>query len=246
MKPAYEQYTEELHQRFGYLATWLPNVKLQLGDVGVLNRDRFERVSSLEQLGIPFTAHSFGSAADYEYTSSDSVEIGLKAGADAQVIQPVGNAEIVMSVSFKRANAVVFIGQSCKSIQIANLDEVGRGILARHKRAEWAKEHVVITELIQAQSATILISSSNSASVDFALDGGLGLETIRLADASGSVRMVGSSGIGTKIVGRKNLSPLFRASGVVSRFLRDDRFKTRSVGRKQAASAEFTDVYYND
>ncbi len=65
MGAVYQQYTEELHDKFGYLATWLPGTKLKLGDVGILKRDRFEFVTTLNDLGLPFTIRDISGAADY-------------------------------------------------------------------------------------------------------------------------------------------------------------------------------------
>ena len=48
MTAVYEQYTQEMHSRFGYLATWLPNARIALGDVGVLKRDRFTVVTRIK------------------------------------------------------------------------------------------------------------------------------------------------------------------------------------------------------
>jgi hypothetical protein len=41
-------YLHEMHQRFGYLATWLPNAKLELGDVGVLRGEEFRQKDDTE------------------------------------------------------------------------------------------------------------------------------------------------------------------------------------------------------
>jgi hypothetical protein len=54
MPAIYEQYSEELRSEFDYLSAWLPNAHIELGDVGNLHRDRFERLCSLADLGLRF------------------------------------------------------------------------------------------------------------------------------------------------------------------------------------------------
>jgi hypothetical protein len=70
MPAIFEQYTHELEDKFGYLATWLPSTALRLGDVGVLKRDRFEFVTSIADLGLETEVRNHGGAADYQYVSA--------------------------------------------------------------------------------------------------------------------------------------------------------------------------------
>ena len=75
MPRVYEQYTEELHREFGYLAAWLPNSKIELGDVGTLHRDRFERLTSLRDLGVAFTTSTSPSLRELDYASAGQVDV---------------------------------------------------------------------------------------------------------------------------------------------------------------------------
>jgi hypothetical protein len=76
-----KQYAKEINERFGYLATWLPNVEMRVGDVGIIRDHIFERRTSLAELGIPVDVQLDPSAIDFEYTSSDAVTINVKAAA---------------------------------------------------------------------------------------------------------------------------------------------------------------------
>jgi hypothetical protein len=50
-----EQYTKELHNKYGYFAAWDPGVKYKLGDYGKLkNKTVFERYGNISDLGIKF------------------------------------------------------------------------------------------------------------------------------------------------------------------------------------------------
>jgi hypothetical protein len=246
MTAAYRQYTEEMHRRFGYLATWLPNSKVELGDVGLLRRDRFERITDLERLGIPFTSGGIGNPADYEYMSADSVEAAFKSDTKLSVPQVGVTPEAVLAITFGRANAVVFVAHGCTTETIEDLDEVGRRILSMDRNGKWERDHVVVTELVRAASATILISSGAQASAELAVRARGGISTLSLGEAAADVRLISSSGIGTKIIAAMEVSPLFRASGVQTRLLRGKRFETK--GRKALARgvADFVEVDYGD
>ncbi len=54
-------YHREMHDRFGFLATWLPG---DSGDVGSLIGGRFRKVASLEELGIEVEEGKIGAPQD--------------------------------------------------------------------------------------------------------------------------------------------------------------------------------------
>src|SRR5262245_61412520 len=78
-----DSYVDDLHEHLGYLGTWLPNTRLELGDIGELNGAEFRRHSSLADLGIRFRVRRDGQAARLAYTSSDAVELSFKVKGDA-------------------------------------------------------------------------------------------------------------------------------------------------------------------
>lgn len=246
MQSPYEQYTEELHERYGYLATWLPSTKLRLGDVGVLRRDRFELVTTLHHLGIEFAARDISEAADYEYISSDGANLQFNFNADAAGIeQALEKTTAKAAVEFSRKNAVLFMAKGCKASHIEQQDRLGAQIVARYDNGNWEKTYVIITELVTAESATILISGQANARAEFSAETGIAPQGIALADVSAGLRIASSSGIATQILAAKQLTPLFRASGIRTRFPFTRSFITRSSD-KSSLKAGFSELDYKD
>ena len=252
MPAVYRQYTEELREKYGYLATWLPNIKLKLGDVGILKRDRFEFITSLDDLGISFKTRDISEPADYEYISSDGANIEFNAGANvAGIGTTVGKSSAKASVLFKRANAVVFVAKGCKTTLIEQHDRLGKQIVALYQAGKWPKDHVIITELVTAESATILVSATAGAKIDFSATSQIAPLSLSLAEAAAGLQIASSSGIATQILASRQLTPLFRASGVRRSLFAGSSFDTRSTGaddnqRGGTESAVFSDVDYAD
>jgi hypothetical protein len=236
-----KQYAREMNHKFGYFATWLPNVRLKLGDVGVVREQIFEPVSSLEQLGIAFAIHRDGQAADLDYTSSDAVSIEAKAFGAAHNPAATAQADGSISISFSRAEAVVFQASGCVMSRIADVKSLGEEILSRYQRDAWDSDHVVVTELITAAGGTILISNGQNAHIDLSLRGGAGSAMAKLAEAHANVSVTRAVGIGTRIVAAAGLTPLFKVAGVKRRFFRNDQF-----ARRQADEAQFVELDYKD
>jgi hypothetical protein len=218
-------------------------VKIRLGDVGVIGEHVFEATSSLEQLGIAFEVRNNPGPADLEYTSTDSITIELKAaGAIPPPDNPIGQADAGVSISFKKADAVLFQASNCLISSIGNLQSVGDEILSRYKRGTWAAQQVVITELVAAKAATILISNGQNARIDFAVNAQAAVDKSTLLNTEAKIGVARASGIGTRIVAAAGLTPLFKANGIKKRTFRDPRFQTKNIDEAQFIELDYKDV----
>src|SRR2546430_836942 len=133
-----KQYAREMNEKFGYFATWLPNVRVKLGDVGMVREHVFEPVSSLGQMGIAFVIDRDRQSADLDYTSSDAVSIETKvSGAVHDPAGATASADGNISISFSRADAVVFQASGCLTSRIADVKSLGDQILSLYHRDEW-------------------------------------------------------------------------------------------------------------
>jgi hypothetical protein len=237
------QYTREMNQRFGYLATWLPNLMLEIGTIGEMKDQIFEPVSSLKQHGISYQISKDKSPADLDYTSTDAVSIKTNSTGNttSAAAAPLGGR---ISVSFKRANAVAFQARSCTISRVADLQALADEILARYGRGEWKREHVVVTDLVTADAATILISNGQDARIDLGVKTLAPDRALSLASADASATVSYAAGIGTRIVAAKGLTPLFKAAGIKRRLIRGNTFTRRGGGA--AEDLIFAEIDYKD
>src|SRR5579863_9247115 len=120
---AHVQYTREMHENFGYFATWAPNVQLQLGDIGVLRDYVFEPVTTLGRMGIPFQARTAGNAIDLDYASAGTTNIRVKLSGN---VPPVGSllapTDVGVAIDFGAENAVIFQAANCQETLVEATD----------------------------------------------------------------------------------------------------------------------------
>ncbi|MFD9687233.1 hypothetical protein ACFY2K_16755 [Kitasatospora sp. NPDC001309] len=214
MPAIHEQYSEELRAEFDYLSSWLPNTHLELGDVGRLHRDRFERLTSLADLGIGFAVRERERGVDLDYSSA--AEVAVSTDVDGGPLARV-------AVSFSRRHGIVFQARSCRISEIADREALGRRVLDLAAAGRWPAAQVVVTEVVATGPAVILVSQQQGASVDLAASAEALSGTIPLASASAGLSIVGSKGVGVKVIAPDGLTPLFRVSGV----------RPRLFGRKE-------------
>lgn len=213
-----KQYTKELHKKFGYYATWLPGKRIKIGDVGVLYKNVFERETSLKNLGIDFKVIKDKTKMDLDYRSEGSVNISPKISGQAPVAgSKLANIDAGITVEFTKSKSIAFQASGVLLHQIEDLMPVKKEVFKLYATKEWEKNWVIVTELAVADSATILISSASSTTIDIKAKSDIGMEQLKIANADAGLHLMNSMGLETKIMAESELNPLFKVVGIKSK-----------------------------
>ncbi|MGW7041153.1 hypothetical protein ACWGDT_00170 [Streptomyces avermitilis] len=205
MTAVHEQYVTEMRQQFGYLAAWLPGMRISVGDVGVLRGSRFEPHTTLAGLNVGFGTRPAGTPGDLEYASSGQVEVewhgqaGLLAGSGMGM-------QTRVTVSFKRSNATFFQASRAVTSGITDLPAIERALIGLGEL--WKREWVVVTEVVKARSAVVVVSSRSGGRLDLHVQGGGAGSS--LAELASRVRVASEAGIAARVLSSSGLTPLFR------------------------------------
>ncbi|QAA80333.1 hypothetical protein EI546_00645 [Aequorivita sp. H23M31] len=234
-----KSYTRELKQQFGYLATWLPGTPLKLGDIGTLNRNTFTKIANLSDLDIQFDIEADTTKSNIEHSTHGAVSITNKAsGTIAPPGSVLGDTDAGITVEFSKENAILFKANGTLSPSIKNQIKLGQDILDLYKNGKWAKDWVVVTELVEADSASILISSSSQSKIELKAKGGITAAKMDIADIDLGLNIAFSKDLSTQIIAESALTPLFRAKAVKGRILRSPVFGQKSMEIITPASAK--------
>ena len=236
------QYTKEMYDQFGYFATWMPNVRLKLGDVGVFRKHELSSFTTLEQLGIKYRIRRGHRRATYEYRSKGTVSVEPKGAGEAPIeASMLTTAEAGVVIKFSRPNAIYFHLDNALIDVISDQDDVGKEILNRYSLGDWSEDYAVVTEVITAESSIVLISSANDGRVVFKTEVALKQAELELGGAMVGLSLATFRGIQTQVIGEEGLTPLFRARKVKRRF--------PVIGSKtfrSDADAVFDEMTYDD
>ena len=249
------QYTRELRDNLHYLPTWLPTVRLSPGDLGRISDYEYTHIGNLRDVGLPSEIEDCGARADFEYFSQGSVSTTVKlAGQVPPVGSGLAEGDAGIVVDFGRENAVVFRASGCRSKRLKNVIGLGKQILEKLQQGQWPEDAVVVTEIVYATSATILICSGHKGHIDLRAAANMNPATLNIANLDAGLQVARESNIGVKIVAQSSLTPLMRTSGIQKRFLSDPVFrsKTQPAGEAVTIMSEsgeelwFGDVEYED
>ncbi|HVN73092.1 MAG TPA: hypothetical protein VMT44_00695 [Methanoregula sp.] len=211
--PPADQYMDEMNRQFHFFATWDPTEIYKLGYVGTLDKNRFSYVTTLEDLGIPYTPVPSSPNASLSFRSGKSVTVSVKASGSAALPQfnlNVGDAGI--AVDYGNSQAVVFEAEGVNHRIIAQMNKLDDAILNAWKNKIWKDNWVVISDLMEASSATILISKGSKSGIG--LKAQATVPALSLACANAQFNAVFSSNMDTQIICRQGLTPLFKARGI--------------------------------
>jgi hypothetical protein len=197
-----------MKEKFGHLATWLPDANLKLGDVGLLQDGRFFQKKTLEDLRIPFKTRAGSEGGDWDHSSGSDVKVNFAAEAKAGVPGvPSGHAV----VSFGSSGSFLFQAHDCRTETIENMAAVGDELVYAYRANAFDKSWIVIDRIVRAKSATVLISDSKTAEIELGADVPL-TSLPSLADVSIGVKVRRWTGEVTRFVATASLTPLFGAS----------------------------------
>lgn len=225
-----KKYIKELHKHFGYHATWLPGTKLDLGDIGKMVKGTFVRISNLENKNIHFEIELDETKMDLDYSSKGSVSVSSKASGTVPSIGSVlKEAEAGISVEFNRENAILFKAKGTLSHAIEDQIKLGDEILKRYNSGDWNKDWIVVTEVVVADSATILISSSSKAKIELKAKAELNISSVGIASADLDVNPAFSKDLSTEMIASSGITPLFRARKVKDGWFTKPEFKHRAI-----------------
>lgn len=226
-------YARELREQTSYSATWWPHVPVAIGDVGRLHKNEWTRLTTLDALGIPFTADE-GSAADVSYASQNAVKVsGGARGSTSGATTSVGKVDGTLHIEFNREGAMVFETVGTRSRRMQDTHSVGRRIIERFHAGAWESDYVVVTEVLTAASAVVLVSSGRGGVVDLAANADVAPSLGGLAKLGAELKLASAENIGVKILGGEPLTPLFKAFRVKDRW-----FGTTTLESRRSAADE--------
>lgn len=194
-----KRYRKAIWNHFGYLANWLPTTPLQAGDIGVWSAEGFARVGDLRGKGMSFGTRTVEHPLDFTHREVKSAEV---VGRGQGVVE---GQRLGVKLQFASEGEFAFQAGGCRSTVIDGCEGILQRMKGLFRDGLWDDNYVVISEVMTAARATILLSQSSTASLE--LEGPKSLDDLLAVD----LKVVGQQGTLTQIVAQAGLVPLFKA-----------------------------------
>lgn len=196
----------------GLFANWMPPDQVDVGDYGIIARDRFVRDGSLRDWGIEFDDQpTKKSKGKLEY--SDRVKLTLsgmaKAHAGLQLAAQAAPPSASAGLRFEGRGSFLYHLSGITTRRFKNskqfFEDLTRALIAGER--SWDKKSVIVTETRVAEKGTIVVSDSRDASLDLHGDFPLTGDGV-LAGVRGGLAIARSSGSIFKWLAADNTIPI--------------------------------------
>lgn len=247
MTSAQKQYTDEMKKKFGYYATWNPGIPLKLGDIGIIKGNVFTKISDLESCGMSFEIREDKTPISLEHNSQGSITFTTKlSGTAAPQGSILASADAGVIVEFSKENSTLFKAKNTTTPSIKDTTKLGDKIIKLYNEGKWNKSWVVITELVEAENATIIISNTSNGKIELKANANIDAPKFDIADAKFDFSTQFSRGLETTIVSTAGLTPLFKVMGMKTRLFLPPVLKSKSMNAFDMITPATAKTEYKD
>jgi hypothetical protein len=217
-----------------YRPTWMPNERIEIGDIGLLQRGVFRRLASFEdQIGERIDVLPDPDPSPFELTFSKATKLVFKAAGETKADLPnIPAAKAGFGVEFSRKGAFVVRAEESFEPSVRNIIHLQERVVQLFAAGEWDKNWVVVVKMVSCPAAAILISKSKSTKLEFSVSGDVPAAGVVLGSASSSFQLEASTNAGINLVDARNVTPFVQLLT-----LGEQVFEGVRSGRKVAGEA---------
>ena len=199
----------EIHHPFklGQIVTW--NRRSGFEVIGHINDDF---------IGLDFQANEINGRgiADLDFGNETGVELRAKFAGNAQLPNSnLGIDDAGFSIEFESKGSYLLKTSGTKISYIENIAELGKKVRHFYLNKKWNRNWFVITLLVSAEVATLLISKSASGKIELKATGEFTGVEEELISVNAKFATAWKKDISTNIIGKEGpFFPLFKCNGI--------------------------------
>jgi hypothetical protein len=151
--------------------TWPPFALLKIGDIVRIDEvGMFVTDSSLKKLNIRYESEISDTHAHYSYRSQGSVTVTAHAKVELKT-EEIARVESLITVSFSKENSILFDLADIEYESIVDLSSVEAALAKIFDSGKWDNNWLVVTNVMKAKKATILLANSKKSRVNLSIEG---------------------------------------------------------------------------
>ncbi len=237
-----ELYSKGIKRKLAnYWAAWLPGTRFAIGDIGVLKGHLFEKVGTLDELKLKYYTETDNDSSPLDISSESGVAISTKAAGETNSsFSYVGAAEAGLKIEFGSKGAFIVQAPETFGSEMGDRLNLRRQIIRAYGKGIWEKDWLVITRLVTATSATVLISKSSNTSLELTAKTNLSGVVAALGAANAGLTVKYQQGDTISMIEGRNVTPFFQLSRLKTSLFGAPKWETRSLRGNDPSLAELT------
>lgn len=237
-----ELYTKGIKRKLAnHWAAWLPSTHFAIGDIGTLNGSVFEKVGTLDELKLKYYAETDSDPSPLDISSESGVAVSFKAAGETNpAFGHIAGGEAGVKVEFGAQGAFVLQAPEIFASEVGDRLNLRSQIISAFNKGVWEKDWLVVTRLLTATSATVLICKSSNASLELTARANLSGAVAALGATNAGIAIKYQQGDALSVIGGKKLTPLFQLSRLKTSFFSQPKVVTKSLRASDPSLAELT------
>ncbi len=242
-----ELYTKGIKTKLAnYWAAWLPSTRFAIGDIGILNGYLFEKVGTLADLKLKYYAEPENSPSQLDISSESGVAVSFKAAGETNPsFAHIATADAGLKIEFGSQGAFIVQAPETFESEVGDRPNLQRQIIGAFTRGVWDKDWLVITRVVRATSATVLISKSSNASLELTAKANLAGAVAALGAANAGIAVKHQQGDTISMIGGQNVTPFFQLGRLKTSYFSAPKLLTRSLRASDPSLADLTPALAN-
>ncbi|KUL44079.1 hypothetical protein [Streptomyces regalis] len=216
-------YSEGLYQQYKYLATWLPNTNVKLGDIGLLKGALWARSGEIPPSASKLTVRQGARIPSLEWQNTNKFVMETKAAGElAPGFTALAMMDGGIAYRFDKAGAIIFRAEDIVAEEVADTARIRRWMLNEHRAGRLDPGSVAVTRVLRAKSFIVLITNSDGARVEMRTAATVGPASNTAAAVRGRLEIARATGMFVHLV-VENGVPLFGGLRLRKSLLRKPR-----------------------
>ena len=233
-------YQHELSQKLNYFANWLPNRPLKIGDVGPIEKRHFVYEYNLASKSPElFKTRPSDSPFDIQYYTEGSAKIEFLSDSSLPDINPLVKSKQSIKIKFENEKSILFEakGAIIKRVEAGNL--LRQRLITLFLENEWQLDLTIVTEIVEVEIATIIITNKANAEVVLRSDNEIPVTGTDLLTVNASLAVEDKSSTELCMVGVSKVVPLFRLSRLRKKLFQNKLGWDSSLYSKEESDFDF-------
>lgn len=225
-------YQAELSQKLNYFANWLPNRPVRIGDAGVLLQKNFEPEFNLADTkpGL-FKTRTSNNPYNIQYYSEGAAKIEFI--GDGNLQDPAAlKTDQKIKIKFEKGKSIFFEAKGAVIKRIEHFNILQNELTGLYQSGHWSLEKVIVTEIVEIEVSTIIITNKANAEVILRSENELKIADKELLSVNAVFSIEDRSSTELCMVGANRIVPLFRLSRLKKKWLGDKTAWDKSLYAK--------------
>jgi hypothetical protein len=160
-----QTYSKAIHEETGWWGTFPIELPLEVGDIIQQDSEgRMTRIAKIKDWGLMFPIDSQAVTGATSWSRHATRSRSAIGEGGATVVTGAG-AQAAVKVSFSEVAGFVLDYVAGKYEKLRDVSVAQKAVLGLAKDGQWKSNYILVTELIEASPATVLVSSARNASI---------------------------------------------------------------------------------